>query len=539
MKTLCFILAMVLSLPVLAGQRVWLNQSEAFYDPADPHDRQVYYMTLPLEKAENGDRYVLRYFHANGQLAMEGFSPDPQWSQRELVGRFQTYYPDGARGASGRYQERQQDCGCGHMHALENGRFVSYYQNGQLQYERNYVDGVLQDGDYTEFDAEGRPTKTYTYVDGHYDGAVKTFKEGELTQETHYQDGQRDGWLVRYEDSQPVYRKRYRDGQADGPEIAYTDGQKRSEYQYVDGSKRGVQKRYHQNGVLREIWFVGEHSRSVGEHSYYNEKGIRTRLIDTKRDDRGREVSKTDKQYDDEGHLKYRRVERNHYRLVETYAPSGELVERDERDRDGRQGLYLNQGYGRTIRAHYVDNQYHGEYRETDDDGALLKGLYKHGKKTGLWVDVSADGKRTETHYRNGVKHGDFAAYNASGKRVEHARYIDGDLDGSVDIVNAYGRRIVAGFRQGKRHGDFRAYTDDGRLLEKGHYIQGEPDGLIYTFSPRGRMESKASYTLGTPDGEWLKTDYEGAIVSRKVYRDGELVLEMTRDNADGASGLL
>ncbi|WP_111494126.1 toxin-antitoxin system YwqK family antitoxin [Marinobacter bohaiensis] len=537
MRLLLLLLTLAFALPALAGQRVWLNASEDFYDPADPNDRQVYYITLPLEKAADGEKYTVAMYHANGALAMEGFAPDPEWTNRALIGAFQTYYDDGSPGASGRYKPQQQDCGCGHRHSVQDGRFAAYYQNGQVQYDRTYVDGVLQDGDYQEFDEQGRVTREYTYRNGGYDGVVKEYEQGRLVQETHYQDGQREGLLVRYEAGEPVFRKMYRNNKANGEEVSLKDGRKRRVYQYVDGLKRGVQKEYHANGVLKEIWVAGERSLPVGEHAFYNEQGVRTRLIDTKRNERGDELAETDLQYDDQGRLTYRRVERDDYRLTEKYDEAGELVERSERDENGRQGLYLRDGYGH-IRAHYVDSELHGAYREMSSNGATTEGHYVHDRKNGLWVDERADGSRVETHYRMGVKHGAYAVYDADGKRVQHANYVDGELDGNVDIVSGYGRRVVAGFRQGERHGDFRAYTDDGRLIEKGHYVNGEPDGALYSFSRDGRMEKKESYSNGTPDGEWLQTSYDGAIASRKVYRQGDLVTEMTREDRGRSSSL-
>lgn len=539
MKILLTILTITLALPVMASQRVWLNQSQTFYDPADPHQRQVYFMTFPLEEAKTGDRYEVKLYHANGQLYLEGAVLEPQWMGRKLIGDFQTYYPDGSPGESGHYKKRPDNCGCDHQYTVQDGRFVDYYQNGQLHYERTYVDDELQDGDYQEFDAQGRVTREYTYVDGGYDGAVKEYKKGELTKQAHYQEGQRDGWLIRYKAGKPTFRKRYRNDKADGAEISYVDGEKRKEYHYVEGAKRGVQKRYHPNGVLREIWTVGKNSRSVGKHVYYNEQGIRTRVVNREYNEQGAKIAQTDKQYDDEGRLTNRRVHRGHYRLNEEFDSNGELVERFARDSDGRQGLYLSENYGSHVRAHYLDSEYHGAYRKTNDNGAFSEGNYKHGQKEGLWVAVSADGERTETHYRNDVKHGSFAVYDANGKTVQHARYVDGKIDGDVDMVNSYGRHIVASFQKGQRHGDYRAYTEDGRLLKKGHYTNGEPDGLIYVFDATGRMKTKKSYSDGTPDGEWLQTNFDGEIVSRKVYREGEPVLEMTlEDRANEASGV-
>jgi antitoxin component YwqK of YwqJK toxin-antitoxin module len=107
------------------------------------------------------------------------------------------------------------------------GLGMSYFENGQLQYE-------------------------YNFKDGKEDGVGKTWYEnGQLEFECNFKEGNKNGLeTLWYENGQKRIIGYYKNGKEDGPHKSYQDdGTLGSETNYKNGLKHGLYKSY-DNGVL-------------------------------------------------------------------------------------------------------------------------------------------------------------------------------------------------------------------------------------------------------------------------------------------------
>ena len=76
---------------------------------------------------------------------------------------------------------------------IVEARQENYYENGQIENEKNYKDGKL-DGKWTENYKNGKKKKKYNYKDGKEDGKWTSYYEnGQLRSEGNFKDGKLDG----------------------------------------------------------------------------------------------------------------------------------------------------------------------------------------------------------------------------------------------------------------------------------------------------------------------------------------------------------
>ncbi len=132
------------------------------------------------------------------------------------------------------------------------GELFQNDESGQLEFERNYKDGI-RDGSYKQYFENGQLEMEGNYKDGKDNGLFKQYNEnGQLKMEGNYKDGIKDGFFVGYfENGQLEFERNYKDGEKDGLyKQYYENGQLEMEGNYKDGDKYGLYKQYYENGQL-------------------------------------------------------------------------------------------------------------------------------------------------------------------------------------------------------------------------------------------------------------------------------------------------
>jgi antitoxin component YwqK of YwqJK toxin-antitoxin module len=133
-----------------------------------------------------------------------------------------------------------------------SGTSVNYYEDGQLNFRKNYKDGqrdVLTEWYYENGQLEMRGN----YKDGDLDGSYESYYEdGQLKEKKTYTNGELDGSLQEYFwNGQLIFKGTYKDGDLDGPyESYYGNGQLKEKGTSIKGDGSG--KMYYENG---EIWY--------------------------------------------------------------------------------------------------------------------------------------------------------------------------------------------------------------------------------------------------------------------------------------------
>jgi len=157
-------------------------------------------------------------YYENGQTRFKGNYIQRFNSTQKLEnyinirhGEFVSYYENGQTRFKGNY-----------VKGYSNGQIVSYYENGQIKYERNYLPKYIRkevnklhkvcDCDYEESEAE--EDKKDFYLNCCCDGkSISYYENGQIEYERNYKDGKLEGKSISYyENGQIKYEENYKDG---------------------------------------------------------------------------------------------------------------------------------------------------------------------------------------------------------------------------------------------------------------------------------------------------------------------------------------
>lgn len=525
-RTLPIVALLCVSFFAQADQRIWFESNGDYYDPANSWHRKASYLELPLPKVE--EQYQVRLYYADGQLALEGLSPTPDFERKNLVGDVVEYYPDGQVSVQASYVIRNQICDCGNDYPVLHGVYKAYHPNGQIQRSLDYYGGGVADGDYTEYDAEGRLTRSYSIRNFRRHGDYAEYQGGQLTKEAYYVNGSLEGPYRELDEQGRLTRKAlFVGGKYQGVLETYRNGILVSEESYHEGRRLGWQKTYYPDGSPRRTYIASEfRSQPVGEDLHYRMDGSLSRKVSRVLDDRGQLVESRDEQFGEDERLVKLTHKVGDWQLEEEYNQNGELTARREQDDKGLQGLLLTRQWSTLVREHYKDGKEHGASIREGSGGSREEGRYQNGKKEGLWQTLQTNGITEKVNYRAGERHGRYQRFDETGELADVIHYENGKKHGPADYSDGYGHRVVARFYKDEPDGDYLETTDDGRIMRQGHYRRGQPEGVHYQFSSVGQMLKKQSYRDGDAHGEWIEVGYGGMSVIRKLYENGTLISE-------------
>lgn len=532
-RSLLFIVLLLMPLLGQADQRVWYQESGDYYDPANPWQRKHSYLELPLPELEG--MYQVRLYYPDGQLALEGLSATPDYDKNSLLGEVVEYYPDGQVSARARYVSRDQVCDCGNTHPVRHGTYEEYHPNGQIHRSENYYGGGLTNGDYAEYDAEGRLSRSYSIRKYKYHGDYAKYQAGQLVEEAHYVNGTLEGVYRKLDEQGRLIRKvTYLNGKYEGVLETYRDGRLLSEESFHEGNRLGWQRLYHASGAPKRVYIASKfRSQPVGKDSHFRPDGSLSRMVVRTLDDNGEILESRDKHFGKNGTLSKFVHLKGGWQLTEEYNQNGEVIARREEDGKGLQGLLLNKQRSTLVREHYQDGLLHGRSLHKYASGSRAEGEYQNGEKEGLWLIIKGDGATEKLSYHAGEYHGLYQRFDADGELTDVIHFQNGKKHGLADYTEPTGNRVVSQFYQGEPDGDYLETKDDGRIVHQGQYQRGKPEGVHYHFAGTGQMLKKQMYQSGKAHGEWIEVGYGGMLVVRKQYENGRLISEtdVSRDS--------
>lgn len=79
--------------------------------------------------------------------------------------------------------------------------------------------------------------------------------------------------------------------------------------------------------------------------------------------------------------------------------------------------------------------------------------------------------------------------------------------------------------------GTTKEWYDSGQLWKEGKYLNGKLDGLYKSYHyENGSLQSEGKYTQGKMEGIWNYFDTEGRIISKSIFKNGEIEKTVTFD---------
>ena len=142
------------------------------------------------------------------------------------------YYPDGKLKSMAEFKNGKQ-----------NGAYRTYFKNGNLEKEGNFIDGKLQ-GKFNEYERGGKIRTVSYFTNGIQDSTMTTyFENGTISMQAHFKNGKQDG-------NMKVYNSK---------------GKLTSEQEFKEGMLDGQYKRYYDNGTIERIEFYKDNRAVYSE----------------------------------------------------------------------------------------------------------------------------------------------------------------------------------------------------------------------------------------------------------------------------------
>ncbi|MDY8135592.1 toxin-antitoxin system YwqK family antitoxin [Aquimarina sp. 2201CG5-10] len=151
----------------------------------------------------------------------------------------------------------------------------------------------------------------------------------------------------------------------------------------------------------------------------------------------------------------------------------------------------------------------------------IAKGVYKQGKKQGIWESYHDGGAvHTKEEFNKGKRIGEMAYFFADGTpkiitaiqndkfHGEHKEYYPG---GQISITGYY--------HNGVEDATWKEYYEDGLIKEIYNYQAGLWHGTYEKYYPNGNIAEKGRYELDNKKGTWEYFDTNGIVISTKKYR--------------------
>ena len=359
---------------------------------------------------------------------------------------------------------------------VENGPVKIYYPNGQVSSE-GYVKDGKPDGYWKSYYVTGVIKSEGKRSNFLLDSTWKFYNQsGELVEVINYNLGKKSGYTFRYE---------YNNPQQPGKKSLI------SKELYINDKKEGKSWYYYKTGELKEVVNYTD-GRREGYAKEFNKDSVVISL----------------KQYKD------------------NYLVSRERINRED-DTGLKQGTHKTFYSNGTVKkeVNYLDGQFHGYYREFDENGRLVQTLrYERGA---VIEEIDEEARELIDFKRTYDEQGRLVF--SGGYREETPIGIHRFYDTTGVVVNAYiynelGNKVSEGIvdEQGNRKGKWEDFYLTGEIRARGMYRNNRQAGEWIFYYRNGTIEQKGRFLNGRFDGEWTWYYESGDIWRNEVYFNGQ-----------------
>ena len=319
------------------------------------------------EYADKGKTILKREYQVNPNK--------PQILEGEAI----TYFNTGAIKSKGGYSKNKP-----------NGFWLFYYENGNLQFEVNYVNGI-QEGAYKQYFQNGKLAKTGAFEKGKKNGNWVNFYENEQVQSKGlYVNGLRAGtWTAFFENSKKKSEQFYQNGTSWYVEFFET-GAIKMEGKMIAGVSDSLWTYYHENGNVKSQG-LEKNGLKQGQWKTYFESGC---LLCEGNFTNG----------EPNGNWKY------YHEYSDQVASEGNYANAQQ---DGNWRLFFENGQLQGVGNYQNGN---GTYKEFYENGKLkVAGTFEKGLQSGEWLYYDEDGiKEGICNYQEGQ--GSYNGFYPDGK---------------------------------------------------------------------------------------------------------------------------
>jgi antitoxin component YwqK of YwqJK toxin-antitoxin module len=300
-----------------------------------------------------------------------------------------------------------------------HGAYLVYFPNGLIRTEGSYVNGE-KDGKWIwgkadgSIEMKGSFNKNQQHSDWEY-----YFDSGELSYKAKYNLGMRDGeWSYFYKDGTPFRIGHYKNDLKQGEwQTWYEDGTLLMKGSYNQGKEVGEWKNYWPNGRIKNQSFYKKGELNGAWYSFSPEGKL----------------------------LLFGRYKKDHKK--------GKWTEFYNNGRKKEEVSYkvstLKNSAQDVVAMGFKEKQSveHGTFRAYSQVDFAIKelGKFKHGKKTGKWINYYPGGvvPAVVSTFKNGLLHGEFYQNDRRGNKMNEIHYKNGLKDGLFIVYGSNGKPIT------------------------------------------------------------------------------------------------
>ena len=370
----------------------------------------------------------------------------------------------------------------------KSGHWVSYYENGNKEWEGNYKNNQ-KDSVFTYWYPTGQILKKTYYSKGYDSVLVGWNKKGEQS----VVNG--NGELMEF----------------------YNDGSPKGKLIYNKGKVHGKIVKWYENG---NVWYTSEFKRGIknGIHKVYYVNGQikdSTQFVNGK--EHGKFYSfKLDGTKESEGFFKMGQEDstwtwfnKNFVRIEGTF-------------KNGlRNGRWLFNYPGTNKKEHiafFKNGLKEGKWKYFYKSGGKLRiANFKNDKRNGKWSVYFENGKLDhEGKFKNDKEHGIWTSWHEKNERINekgsfNMGIMDGKWEGFYDNGN---QKFIANYNNGIKHGEYVKFYPNGRIGIKETYSNGLLEGKFESYYDQGFfLREKGQYKLVKPALDKIRNKLDTIIV--------------------------
>jgi antitoxin component YwqK of YwqJK toxin-antitoxin module len=460
-----------------------------------------------------------RFYHENGKLSSEGMmrkgQPDGYWKTYNENGFIKsegnrkdfkldsiwTFYNDSGNvilkitylegkknGIRTTYQENEVTEE-NFVNDIKQGPTYTYYPNGNLWKEVNFIDG-LEEGTGREYaNNDGRVIKLITY------------KKGFITDIDNINRldnaGMKQGrWMDFYEGGNVKWEGEFKNDLKNGYFKEYSkEGNLITTQKYIDGILQEEVEELAKLDIKTEYYSTGK-PKIIASYKNNVPEGVR-------------------REFSPEGEIVAGYI-------FKTGIIIGEGIINEAGIKDGPWKEFYPNGNVKSTGI-YDKGKRTGEWKFFHPNGQLEQiGSYnKDGKEDGIWTWYYATGSllREDTYF-NGKNDGHSVEYDESGEIVAEGEYIEGNREGKWKFN--YGDQLSEEeYLNDMLNGKVRNYYKDGVLSFEGNFVEDNPNGRHTWYYTNGNKKTEGEYQMGLKNGEWIKYNSDGTPFLSIFYQNG------------------
>ncbi len=474
-----------------------------------------------------------------------------------------------------------------YLNGQKNGAFISYYENGNIKWERSYTKG-LQLGKETFFYSDGREsyhadydlienlkvrfTKYFTdntkraectLENNKIQGAYSEyFRTGKIASITEFSGGEKNGKFQTYYENGLIQEKgSFKNGLLNDSLILFTDQDfviKKA--LFVDGKVEGNLVEYYPNKTqLKKSSNYNLDTLHGANTSYYPNGQV--------------ETSSTYKRgYLDGNYIVYHSNGQLNIKVVYIKAlKQGSFIEYNKEGDIVRTGKYKDNELDGEVKGFYADQTIHwlhyfksgvkigvhqdywessklktsrsydkgkvrieSQYIEKGIISKKVKFSYQLSQRTGkeeVIRDVTLFDKKgiisDSRSYIDKLKHGTWKSFHSNGKPSILSTYKFNKLQGDYITYHSSGKTEIKGrYSRGLKNGEWQVFDKSSKLTLVEHFMKGRLHGESIKYTGKNVVLEKGKYSLGKKEGWWEFYDSSGKLLNKKLYQKDKLIKE-------------